>query len=291
MGDHWPRVPATFTDDVDRRRPRSVEHGLMDHPLLSLEQIAVLAERLGPDSVSAEHAEKPLVTSEADSRAGGLGEGSLGDRIRSLETSGGWFSLLHVQQVPEYRALVDEIVDNVARRGGLDPRSLVRRTGFVFAGSPGAVTAAHFDIEHSMCLQLRGERVLGMGRFTDAEQREQEIAQYWAGTYGRMATMAEPTHEFDLAPGVGVYIPPWTPHWITNGPNTSLSLTVTFFNRSNADEASVQAFNHRLGRIGVRPAAPGRRPRLDRAKVAFMRGYAGIKGVAHRARARDRGVA
>ena len=51
--------------------------------------------------------------------------------------------------------------------------------------------------------------------------------------------------------GQGAYIPPYTPHWLANGDSTSLSLTVTFFNRDNADESMVQAFNEKVSRLGI----------------------------------------
>jgi hypothetical protein len=188
-----------------------------------------------------------------------------------------WFTLLNIEQSGPYGDLVDQLLEGMAADAGLDPATMKRRMGFVFASSPGSVTSAHFDIEHSFLLQLDGHRTLGFGKFADREQREREVHRYWNGSFGRLDTLPEQTAELELAPGRGAYIPPYTPHWLTNGNSTSLSLTITFFNRDNADESMVQAFNEKVGRWGLVPKVYGDAPGRDRAKVAFMRVYGAAK--------------
>ena len=85
------------------------------------------------------------------------------------------------------------------------------------------------------------------------------------------------TAEYEIGPGDGCYIPPYTPHWITNYDQTSLSMTVTFFNDDNEGESMVQAFNAKVGKLGLNPRQFGQDPRRDWAKVRFMRAYAGAK--------------
>lgn len=258
------------------RRPLALRHGLPEHPLLGLDAIADLAEALGPDSISAEKAEKSLIASDgaADARE----VRAIGEQIRALAANDSWFTLLHIEQVPAYRALVDELVDELARQAGVGPGTLRRRMGFVFASSPRSVTSAHFDIEQSFCLQLRGHRRLGLGRFADEAERDREVRRYWGGSsYGRLAEMPEQTEELALGPGDGAYIPPYTPHWLSNGDATSLSLTITFFNRDNEDESLVQAFNEKVRRTGLSPRPYGVAPHRDRAKAGAMRGYAALR--------------
>ena len=91
--------------------------------------------------------------------------------IREIAANSSWFTLLHVQQVERYRLLVEEIIDGLADVSGMRSQDLRRRMGFLFASSPGAITAAHFDIEHSFCMQLAGNRTLGFGKFADDAQR------------------------------------------------------------------------------------------------------------------------
>lgn len=269
-------VDASFAERLAARRPTPLQHGLVGDRRLTLDAIAGLGDELGPDGISAEKATKPLVSHDA-----GAGSArsvvSVGDQIRDLAANDSWFTLLNIERSPAYRVLVDEVIDGIAAGAGIDPRSLKRRMGFVFASSPGSVTAAHFDIEQSFLLQLEGHRRLSFGRFADRDEREREVHRYWNGSFGRLDTMPETTEELEIGPGQGAYIPPYTPHWLANGDSTSLSLTVTFFNRDNADESMVQAFNEKVRRVGLRPRAYGEAPVRDGAKVAFMRAYGGVK--------------
>lgn len=258
------------------RRPLALRHRLSQDPRLTIDAIADLAEALGPESISAERAEKALVASDGTEDA--LQVRAIGEQIRALAANDSWFTLLNIEKVDAYRGLVDEVVDEVALRAGVEPGTLRRRMGFVFASSPRSVTSAHFDIEQSFCLQLQGHRRLGFGRFADDAEREREIRRYWGGTsFGKLETMPEQTEEMALGPGDGCYIPPYTPHWLSNGDSTSLSLTVTFFNRDNEDESLVQAFNEKIRGRGLRPAPYGVSPARDRLKAGAMRGYAAMR--------------
>lgn len=265
-----------FADHVDARDPMQFVHTLCGHPLLQTEAIAQLAETLSTESITCEPAVKPLVVPVAapePERAANAAR-----IIRSLDTSDAWMTLLNVEQHPTYRGLIDEQLDAIASRAGLRPADLTRRAGFIFASSPNSVTPAHFDIEHSLLIQLRGNRSLGFGSFADRDVRDREVRRYWNGSYGRLIAMPDPLSEVTLAPGVGVYIPPYTPHWLTNGDAPSLSLTITFFTRSNDTESLAQAFNERLRRLGLRPRRAGQSLRRDEAKAGVMRTYSALRG-------------
>lgn len=271
----WPDPGPGFVEQLASRTPATFAHRLQEHPMLGLEQIAQLAEKLRAESISAELAAKPLVSGVTE--PGEIPVTGIGDQIRSLDGNDSWFTLLNIEQDADYRGLVDEIIDGMAASATLDPRQLTRRMGFVFASSPRSVTSAHFDIEHSLLLQLQGHRTLSYGAFRTRESREEEVRRYWNGSFGRVARL--PEHQFDvqLAPGVGAYIPPYHPHWIENSDATSLSLTVTFFNRDNADESMAQAFNERVRKMGLHPRAYGESPARDRVKTTAMRAYGAVK--------------
>jgi hypothetical protein len=257
-----------FATHVGRRVPAALEHDLAGHPAFSLDALAELATRLGSESVSVDTAVKPLVGSAVPGHD--LEAATIADRIRGLATSDAWFTLLNIEQDPAYASLVDDVVEGLAIGSGTRPGALRRRMGFVFASSPGSVTPAHFDIEHSLLLQLDGHRRIGLGAFASPADREQEVRRYWSGSFGRLETMPVAGDEIELRPGTGVYIPPYHPHWVTNGDATSVSLTVTFFERSNEEESIVQALNERLRRLRLDPR-PYRGTGSDRIKVAAVR--------------------
>lgn len=264
------QIGTDFAEHLRAREPLYFRHSLLDEPALELESIAELADQLGVESVVREAAVKPLVY--ADGATEPTREESPGDAVRQLDGNNAWLTLLNIENHSRYRALIDEQLDAAALAAGLPPSDWRNRMGFVFASSPNSVTGAHFDIEHSLLLQLRGRRTLTFGDFPDTETRESEVRRYWSGgSYGKLAALPVPRREVAVEPGVGVYIPPYTPHWLQNGDSASLSLTITFFNRDNESESLVQVCNERLRRFGVDPRPYGRSPLADRVKAGAMR--------------------
>jgi hypothetical protein len=260
-----------FEDAFAQRRPVSFGHSIADHPLLSIEAVADLADRLAKHSVVREEAVKPLVAPDYRSRRGE--EPRPGDLIRDLENSASWLTLLNVEQDPSYADLVNEYLDEVEPYVDARPGHMRRRAGFIFVSSPNSITPAHFDVEHSLIMQVRGNRTLSFGSFSGGRVRKHEIRRYWNGSHGKIESLPEESMAFDLGPGVGGYIPPITPHWIRNGPAPSLSVTMTFFTPDTEQDMLIQAFNARLRKFRMSPRDPGESRVVDLAKVVAMRTY------------------
>ena len=72
---------------------------------------------------------------------------------------------------------------------------------------------------------------------------------------------------FPLGPGDAVYVPVMAPHYVANGPEVSVSISITWRSSWSYAEADARAFNAMLRRIGIRPAAPRRWPRRNLAKA------------------------
>ena len=109
---------STFSDAF-ARRSIAVGHGLVDHPLFTLDAIAELADRLPPDSVRRERGNLPLVNRDGYVD---IGEGPPSATIRDVERNGFRISLRDIQQDAEY-ARADQ---RVPRRGRGDPRGIAR---------------------------------------------------------------------------------------------------------------------------------------------------------------------
>jgi hypothetical protein len=253
------------------RRPVQFRHGLAGHPLLDVSAIADLADRLARDSVVCEDAVKPLLVPSGGPARGA--EARPGERIRDLEHSGSWLTLLNIEQDPAYRDLMDACLDVAQPYAERFPGDMRKRVGFVFVSSPGSITPAHFDIEHSLIMQVQGFKRLTFGEFPSKETRGHEVARYWAGSHGRIESLPPEGTSFDLEPGMGAYIPPIAPHWVKNGSAPSISVTLTFFTRDTEDDTLLEAFNGRLRRLHMSPRPAGERPALDKAKVGAMRLY------------------
>ena len=64
-----------------------------------------------------------------------------------------------------------------------------------------------------------------------------------------------------------MYIPPGTPHWVHNGPDISLSVTLTYFTAATVRENRIEDFNSHLRRRHLNPREPGHSAIVDTAKV------------------------
>lgn len=273
-----------FAASFERREAMTFRHELSSHPLLKIEAIADLADRLAAHSVVCDEAVKPLLVP-----GGGPPRGVVsrpGDLIRDVESSGTWMTLLNVEQDHAYRDLMQECLKDLAPFAQRFPGDIRRPAGFIFVSSPNSVTPAHFDIEHSIPMQVQGERTLSVGVFETPGDKEREIGRYWSGSHGRIEVMPITRATFGTEPGFGAYIPPLQPHWIENGPSPSVSMTLTFFTRDNDEDSLVRAFNQHLIDRGRPATPPGRSLIKDAAKVGVMQ----LSALRHRFGSRSEGV-
>ena len=83
--------------------------------------------------------------------------------------------------------------------------------------------------------------------------------------------MAAHAMPFPLGPGDAVYVPVMAPHYVANGSEVSVSISITWRSSWSYAEADARAFNAMLRRIGLRPAAPRRWPKRNLAKAMGWR--------------------
>jgi len=273
-----------FGDAFRRREPVQFGHALQEHPLLTLDSIAQLADELPRESVICDMADQALLVPE-----GGPPRGKLprpGDVIRHLDENRSWLTLLNIEQLPAYAELMNQCLDEVEPFIAGRRSDMLRRVGFVFVSSPNSTTPAHFDIEHSLIMQMQGKKRLTFGKFTTVQAERHEVVRYWDGSHGRIESLPPELAAYQLTAGVGVYIPPITPHWVKNGDAVSISVTLTFFTPDTNRETLIQAFNARMRRMHLSPHYPGDWPLVDRAKATAMRAY----GLRRHLRGRNRAM-
>ena len=251
------------------RRPLSVSHDLIDDPLLALEAVARLAERLPAASIEHNKGDLPKIV---DPNAVEQSDLPVGEIARTIDTNGCWMVIKNIEQDAAYRALLEELLAGVAPLVADRDGGMTFLQGFVFLSAPGSTTPSHTDPEHNFLLQVRGQKDMNVGEFPDPSTRQLELEQTFGGG-GHRNIEWEPSNPrtFDLQPGDGVYVPPHAPHWVKNGPTASVSLSITFQTPANKREINVHAFNARLRKIGLSPSPPDRRPALDRQKANAQR--------------------
>ena len=251
--------------------PHVLPHTLTADRLLSLDALVDLAEALPSASIEYNRGDLPLgVNGKPDSN--GL---TIGETIRHIASAESWAVLKNIEQVPSYSALLDRLLDEL--RPAIEARTgaMLRPQGFVFISSPNAVTPYHFDPEHNILLQLRGTKVMtqfpaGQTRFAADTMHES----YHTGGPRELAwseDLASGGTPYALRAGEAVFVPVMAPHHVVNGPEPSLSLSITWRSDWSFAEADARAFNAALRRWGRMPRAPGRWPARNRTKAYAMR--------------------
>lgn len=242
-------------------RPTLLAHDLIDHPLLHLEALAALAQRIRPVDIEYNRGDLPVGVHPTKTPANGL---SVDETIRSIEECGSWMVMKFVEQDEAYRKLIQQTLSRVAPIVAPVTGNMLKMEGFVFISSPGAVTPFHFDPEHNILLQVRGRKTMTIFPAGDERLVPDEAHEMfhngghrnlrWDESFAKRGTC------FELKPGDAAYIPVKAPHWVKNGPDVSISFSVTWRSEWSYREENARRLNHMLRASGLQPAAPRRFP-------------------------------
>ena len=250
-----------------------VRHRLHDHPLFALPALAALAERL-----PASHVEQSLGDLKVDQDPSGIRQADLspGEIVRTIATNGCWMVLKKVDIDPDYAALIDACLAEIAPVTSLMTGPYRRREAFIFLSAPGSVTPFHMDPEHNILLQIKGSKTMRVYPAGDAEIVPQEVheAFHRGGAHRNMRhdpSFDAKARDFAMEPGDAVYVPVKAPHWVQNGPVPSISFSITWRSEMSDGEARLHRVNQRMRALGVQPGVPGANPGVDAAKVAGHR--------------------
>ncbi|HEY2637715.1 MAG TPA: cupin domain-containing protein, partial [Solirubrobacteraceae bacterium] len=261
-----------FVESFDHH-PYPVRHALAGHPLLSLEALAELSARLPANHVERHRADQDLLTPDG----GEDFDVPPAQIARELATGNAWMVLWYVEQVPEYKALLDECLDEV-ERVVLDRHGPMRqRNAFIFLSAPNATTPVHVDPEQNLLLQIQGTKEMNVGRFADPSIYHGELARVYDGGHRNLAQMPELERCFRMEPGDGTYVYPFAPHWVKNGPGASVSLSITFRTASSKRAEQVLQANAHLRKLHLEPKPFGVSPVRDRVKGAVMTGASRLR--------------
>ncbi len=247
--------------------PHKLLHQLGVQPLLELEALARLGETLPAESIEFNAGEQPIgVSGKPD--ATGL---SIGETIRGIDRSASWAVLKNIEQQEAYAALLGNLLDELRPTIEAKTGAMLKTQGFIFISSPSAVTPYHFDPEHNILLQLRGSKVMTQFPAGDAAYAADEVHEAYHTGGARELTwqdnMLAGGTEFTLAPGEALFVPVMAPHFVRNGPQPSVSLSITWRSEWSFAEADARAFNATLRRMGLRPRQPDRWPTRNLAKA------------------------
>ncbi len=261
---------ATFAQHYPET-PHVIDHALSANRLFALDALAALAEQLPNDAIEFNRADMPIgVTRKPDRPAM-----PIGDTIRHIASSDSWAVLKNIEQVPTYRRLLHDLIDEL--RDGIECRTgaVLRPQAYVFISSPNAVTPYHFDPEHNILMQLSGTKVMTQFPAGDpsfaADTAHEEYHYGGARELHWNDALADGGTAFALAAGQALYVPVMAPHFVRNGPDSSLSLSITWRSEWSYAEADARGLNRLLRQMGATPKRPGRWPQSNRAKALAYR--------------------
>ncbi len=256
---HYPEVPHILS------------HNLEQNALLSLDSLARLASDLPTSSIEYNQGDLPIgVDGKPDPT--GL---SIEETIRHIATSNSWAVLKNIEQVPEYQELLLSLLSELQAHIEAATGAMLRPQGFIFISSPNAVTPYHFDPEHNILLQLKGSKVMTQFPAGDARYAPDNVHEsYHSGGARELQwdeAFAAEGIKFAIAAGEALFVPVMAPHFVRNGPESSVSLSITWRSEWSFAEADARGLNRVMRRFGLTPAAPKRWPATNTTKAYAYR--------------------
>lgn len=263
MTAHRPIAPASsdqmFPDDARAAfaaaypdRPVKLHHGLIGHPLLTLEALAELAERMPADRVEYNLGKLPLGVRAEDTPSNGL---TLGETIRTIETNGSWAVLKNVERDTAYGIVLDAALGELEPIVTASTGPMLHREAFIFLSSPGSVTPFHMDPEHNILLQMRGEKTMMVFPARDEQlvpaQKSEDFHNGGHRNLEWQDGFKARGMAVHLMPGDAIHVPVKAPHFVENGPTVSISLSVTWRSDRSVAEGELHSFNALLRRRGL----------------------------------------
>lgn len=280
--------PARF----DPWRIQALTHALSDHPLLQIDSLVALGERLEKKKLVRSHSDQAEPgTDFAEAPSLHPNQKGAAATLERIAEARAWMSLMNIQSDPIYRQFVREVLDSVRPVVDRVDPGMCFRAGWIFVTSPNAVTPFHIDHEHNFILQIRGKKRLHVWDPFDrvvVPERGQEL---FHDEHSRELVRFADEHlsrasVFDLEPGMGGYMPSTSPHMVQNGDGVSITVSFTYYTDSTRRRELLYRGNNRMRRLGLAPRPVGANPLVDTGKHAVLRALDVVNGLRLRLRGR-----
>jgi len=211
--------------------------------------------------------------SYVDARLSAMPESErLDETVSHLGENGTWIKLVRVQGYDsEYAQVLDRITSELESLSDFPLRKdMTWVTMTLILSSPNIATPFHLDHETNFLFQVQGTKDVCLFPATDCNLvPDQEIENYYSGDFDAVHYRPELQDRgtvFRLAPGEVVHHPPLAPHWVKNGDNISVSISINYCMKCLEKRARVYQANYFLRRMGLKPLPPGLSPLRDSLK-------------------------
>lgn len=226
-----PLINAASLQSLSRAYPGAptlLRHALIDHPLLDYPALAEAARTLPK-----EHVERRVAhaVNGGDFAHDGQGTDDVAALIETMRVDGNWIMLRFVEQLPAYRNLLTRLMEAIALAVTPATGAAHNIKGFIFISAPGTLTPFHFDCEHNILFQIRGDKQFATYAPT-APWLPLERHEAYFGAGDNMLpwqdSFASDARLHPLTPGDALFVPYASPHWVKAGSSPSISLSMTW---------------------------------------------------------------
>lgn len=279
-------------EDYSPRKVMRLRHNYSEHPLLSIDALAQLAERLYKKNTG----QVKFISKDTklDSKFNTLtkiqDQKSIADVFQNISNPGSWIALYAIQTEPEYKKLVWDIVNSVEGKWkNLEP-GVFFVDGYVFISSPPSVTPFHIDRENNFLLQIRGKKGFGVWNPSEREVISEEAIEDWIVS----SSLAKVKYQPDflnyaavndvLEAGEGIYMPSTAPHMTHAEPELatddspySITIGVVFYTKNTRKLAYIYTTNRLLRKLSLVPKPPNLNKIIDFFKYVSGRVFVFIK--------------
>ena len=213
-------------------------------------------------------------------------EGDAPSIIRDLADNGCWIILWTIERVVAYRDLLAETFGALSATLEKLEGRVWPPTGSLILASPNAVVPAHFDHQHIFLLQLEGTKEVTVGAFLDPDVADREIGRNFDAGRHNVHVLPPIRETVRLKPGDGLYIPPYTFHWVEGGPDISVAMSCAIPTSVTNRTSLLHSWNAVERRLRLAPRSPGRWKRRDDGKAALARSRRALQSAGRTARGR-----
>lgn len=191
------------------------------------------------------------------------------ETLKHIHQAGAWVLLRNVQADETYKSLVATVFGEIAPCIERKNPGVTYRAGWIFISSPNIVTPFHMDKGHNFILQISGRKRLHVWDHDDLEVVSERARDYYHRRRNAQDLLRWDDafrargHVFELEPGMGAYMPSTSPHLVENGPEPSITFTVTFNTDDTRRNALLHSMHDRLRSFHIEPPVVGSHPWLD----------------------------
>ena len=261
------KIDRNVAEEKFLKQAFTLQHTLADHPLFTLARLIELAKSLPRDMIEYNSGKLAIGVKPEDVAKIDMAPE---DVIQSIETANAWMVIKRAEHDPEYKAILEQFVQEANIASGRSANDYSDVEGFIFISSAGATTPFHRDAEENILIQIKGDKFVRTFDNSDCalvSEEGMELSpnqhrnQHYEEWFEKRATL------HTLKPGDAVHMPYMVPHWVSTGKTYSISMAMTWKTPEVKRLNKIRLMNGTLRRFGMPQKPPGVSPLRDAAKV------------------------